>query len=978
MNQQMTNEKEQKQSWLVNTWNFLTQPGTGIKDPGARRQAQLLAALSLLLAVLSIVGTAVSFMANQKMTAGFYLIAPLALASVGTYFLSRSRYYHISVWIIVLALILLGLFGATRSENPVESVIFFSPLAFIIVVGSFTWLETLIFTFLGSVIAILLPLFTNNVTMVDALTIVGQFVTVGLLAVGVIVARKAGDRDRVAEIQRYNKDLQNLTTGLEQRVAERTRDITLASEIGRRITVVHDLDQLLPQAVELIRDRFNLYYTQVYLVDPGGRSLVMRAGTGEAGAAMLRRGHRLPLDLTSLNGTAAIERQPTIVGDTSRSLIFRPNPLLPDTRSEMSIPLISGERVLGVLDLQSRDSGSLSSDNLPAFETLAGQLTTALVNAELFSRVEQTLVDAETRTRKSVAAGWEDYLDAIHEKERVGYEYDRIGVKPLEQPLAESADSCLLDAPISVAGEQIGKFQLVGDRPWTQEETNIVSSVAAQVAQQVENIRLLSQAERFRRETEATLRRLTHEEWQDYLAEVQPEELSFQYNQGEVRPLSNGSNGQAARDAIHIKSQNETIGEVGVAGLDNLSAEDRELVMTISEQLGAHLDNIRLYATAQQELSERQRAELALKESFAQAQEQEHLVRTVIDSTPDWIFIKDQDHRYRLVNQGYANSLHLRTEQFIGKNDIDLGFPEDLVKGNPEKGIKGFWADDRQVMDSGEAKMIERDIVTIDGKERIFSTLKTPLRDAAGQVWGVLAFGRDVTEREQAQETLARRAAQLATVAQVSTTVSTIQSPEEMLQTVVDLTKQSFELYHAHIYLLNESGDSLVLTKGAGQVGRKMVAEGRQIPIDTERSLVARAARSRHGVIANDVRLEPEFLPNPLLPDTRSEMAVPMIAGDRLVGVLDIQDETIDRFTPEDANIMTTLAAQVAIAMQNARSYARAQRQAEREALINAISERIQATNSVENALQVAVREIGRALGAQHTAIRLGLEREQE
>ena len=99
-----------------------------------------------------------------------------------------------------------------------------------------------------------------------------------------------------------------------------------------------------------------------------------------------------------------------------------------------------------------------------------------------------------------------------------------------------------------------------------------------------------------------------------------------------------------------------------------------------------------------------------------------------------------------------------------------------------------------------------------------------------------------------------------------------------------------------------------------------------------------------------------------------------MVIGDHLLGVIDVQDVEADRFTQERYQHFDTLAPQVAVSLQNARSYARAQRQAEREALINAISERIQATNSVENALQVAVREIGRALGAQHTAIRLGLE----
>lgn len=248
-------------------------------------------------------------------------------------------------------------------------------------------------------------------------------------------------------------------------------------------------------------------------------------------------------------------------------------------------------------------------------------------------------------------------------------------------------------------------------------------------------------------------------------------------------------------------------------------------------------------------------------------------------------------------------------------------------------------------------------------------------KDAQGKTIRMFGTNQDITERKQAQETIAKRAVELATVAEITTRVSTIQNPDEMLQTVVDLTKQVFNLYHVHIYLMNESANLLTISKGAGEIGRKIVAEGREIAYDAEKSLVARAARARQGVIVNNVRADPDFLSHPLLPDTRSEMAVPMIGGDRLLGVIDVQDSQLDRFTPEDVNIMTTLAAQVAVSLQNARSYARAQRQAEREALINAISERIQATSSVENALQVAVREIGRALGAQHTAIRLGLER---
>jgi GAF domain-containing protein len=223
---------------------------------------------------------------------------------------------------------------------------------------------------------------------------------------------------------------------------------------------------------------------------------------------------------------------------------------------------------------------------------------------------------------------------------------------------------------------------------------------------------------------------------------------------------------------------------------------------------------------------------------------------------------------------------------------------------------------------------------------------------------------------------LDRRAAELATVAEVSTTVAAIHNPDEMLQTVVDMTSHAFQLYHTHVYLLNETSDELVLAKGSGEVGRKMVAEGNKIDLRSEKSLIAHAARVRQGVIENDLRHRPGCSPHPLLPETRSEMAVPMIATGRLLGVFGFHACTDHRFTAEDVSIMTTLATQVAVSLQSVWSYTRAQRQAEHEALINIISERIQATQTVESALQVTIREIGRALGASQASIRLHITRE--
>ncbi len=167
------------------------------------------------------------------------------------------------------------------------------------------------------------------------------------------------------------------------------------------------------------------------------------------------------------------------------------------------------------------------------------------------------------------------------------------------------------------------------------------------------------------------------------------------------------------------------------------------------------------------------------------------------------------------------------------------------------------------------------------------------------------------------------RAHQLTTVTEVSTQTATMLDPGQLLQTVVNLTKEEFGLYHAHIYLLDKTGTMLNLTAGAGDVGRQMVAQGWRIPVKQDQSVVARTATSKQGVIVNNVREASDWLPNPLLPNTHSELAVPMIVGDKILGVLDVQADKINRFTDDDVRIQTTLASQVAVALENARLFER-------------------------------------------------------
>lgn len=181
-----------------------------------------------------------------------------------------------------------------------------------------------------------------------------------------------------------------------------------------------------------------------------------------------------------------------------------------------------------------------------------------------------------------------------------------------------------------------------------------------------------------------------------------------------------------------------------------------------------------------------------------------------------------------------------------------------------------------------------------------------------------LAMVQDVSVLKAVEKKLIKRAQQLKIIADIGMASARNLEQERLLQSVVDLSKERLELYHAHIYLLNEAGDTLFLAVGAGEVGRRMVAQGWRIFLNQARSLVARAARERAGVIANDIRQDTGFLPQPLLPDTRAEMAVPIIVGDSLFGVLDVQSNKVNYFTEEDVRILTSLAAQVAVSVQTA------------------------------------------------------------
>jgi len=223
---------------------------------------------------------------------------------------------------------------------------------------------------------------------------------------------------------------------------------------------------------------------------------------------------------------------------------------------------------------------------------------------------------------------------------------------------------------------------------------------------------------------------------------------------------------------------------------------------------------------------------------------------------------------------------------------------------------------------------------------------------------------------------VADRTRSLSISTEVGRRLSTILDRQQLVDETVQQIREGFNYYHAQLYLLDESGKQLLMVGGTGKAGQEMLAREHKIAL--EQGLVGRAAATNLPIIVPDVSRVEGWLPNPLLPETKAEIAIPIAIGEKVVGVLDVQHNVVGGLQQQDADLLLSIANQVAIALQNARLLAEAKQNADRIAQITAIKEKIQSTTTIEDALQVTVRELGRLTGVPRATVRLKSNGHQE
>ncbi len=294
---------------------------------------------------------------------------------------------------------------------------------------------------------------------------------------------------------------------LETNVAQRARDIEATREIGQIISNIRDLDQLLQEVVELIRQRFtDVYHAQVFLVDPLGEYAVLRNSTGEAGRKLLARGHRLAVGSQSVIGQVTFHGQAVIALDTSTSKIHRANELLPDTRAELALPLRAARGIIGALDLQSKRAEAFTEADIQLFQGMADQLTIAITNARLFAEAQARVAEIEALNRRLIGQAWRDYAAARRQESLAAStdsengrwsEWQRRAIETGD--VVEQADDNLVTfaIPISLRGEVIGAAEWdVPRASYNANTRQLAQELTSRLAIILDNVRSFDQAQR--------------------------------------------------------------------------------------------------------------------------------------------------------------------------------------------------------------------------------------------------------------------------------------------------------------------------------------------------------------------------------------------------------------------------------------------------------------------------------------------------
>ncbi len=624
--------------------------------------------------------------------------------------------------------------------------------------------------------------------------------------------------------------LENISL-LEGRFRERTRDLEVAAEIVSIAVNMEDISALLDLAVRIIQERFDFYHVQVFLVDEYRTNARLVASTGAAGQAMLNLNWALAVGSDSLIGQVTQSGEAAIVsvmGDGNTA--YRPNPYLPETRSEMAVPMRHGAEIIGVLDIRSTSPNAFGEEDVRIFEVLARQLAIAVDNVRLLEETRQQVSRVEQLNRQLTREAWRDFLDSQSAM--------LSGISGAGSISDIDGEPGAFSVPIEVRGEVIGALTTapLSDSAFDPDEITLIQAVAERVALAVENARLVT-------ETQTSL-----------------EETRVLYDTGSA--IADESTAKGILDVLveHAASESVNFAQLFILNGKDWHVSDATITVAASwtNDFAPDLSGMRFTA-----------------EQYPHWDEL---------STTSLLVIDDVEESPLLTEESCLGYMALGIKSLVVVPLEAGGIPTGAL-----------------MFGSGSAHRHS------DRELRIYQNL--------AELATISLENIDLLQQTQT------RARQLQISADVSRAVTSILDINQLLPRVVDLISDTFNYDHVQVYLLDETGETALLRASTGEVGRTMMNMNWSLNVDAD-SVIARVIVLAEPVIALDtVNAKVAHRPNPFLPNTRSEMAIPLVSRGEVVGVLDVQSNQPSAFDNEDLTVLTSLADQIAVALDNARLF---------------------------------------------------------
>jgi PAS domain S-box-containing protein len=741
-----------------------------------------------------------------------------------------------------------------------------------------------------------------------------------------------------------------------EEAAYRATRMETAAEVARAASSILEVQELLNSAVALICDRFNLYYVGAFLVDEAKEWAVLTAGTGEAGQIQLQKQHRLKIGGESMIGWSVYHRQPRIALDVGKEAVRFQNPDLPQTRSEIALPLIYHHEVIGALTVQSEEQAAFSREDIIVLQTMADQLANAVVNARLYQQAQQ-----EIGERKKAEAALEIRVEARTAELR----------EVNEQLVEEIAERRRAEEALQQNERRLRR----------QNETLVgLASTRAKVLDQ-ENLRII-----FAEITEATAHTLEVERTSVWLYDEAHSKIScVDLYELSLNRHSEGVELAEANYPAYFKALAE---EHTIAAHDAHTdprtrdfSESYLTPMSITSMLDApiwvggrmvgvicheHTGPARLWSIEEQnfagsmadmvalamEAHERKRAEIALqqaydkldirvqertaelakanailKEQIVERQRAEEALRasealyqSLVDNIPQNVFRKDRGGRFVFGNRSFCNSLNVTLDELIGQTDFDV-YPAALA----EK----YSQDDQKVLETGEITETVEESLPSAGHKIYVRMVKSPIFDPSGEIVGTQGIFWDITERKQAEEARQKALARTQLLYNISEALATLINRRAAFETVLG----------EYLLLLNRSQGRILLIDPAGEYNtlEALYIDGKvvepELIFPAQEDLITQyLQKNPFPLVIEDVSIHPLTRHNQAVRgQVEAMLFIPITTRGDVVGIMGADATEKDHiFTPDDIEIGKAIADQLAIWLDNHQLLTEAQYRSER------------------------------------------------